>query len=108
MNGEVVEKHQLGLIVGMLFVWIGLFAISCVLLAICMPNESFESIISVVASSLGNTGPALGEFGPTNTWSGMNVWALMLTSVLMWFGRLELLTAVILIHPRTWKKEEKE
>jgi trk system potassium uptake protein TrkH len=108
MNGEVVEKQQLGLIVGMLFVWIGLFAISCVLLAIFMPNESFESIISVVASSLGNTGPALGEFGPTNTWAEMNAGALLITSVLMWFGRLELLTAVILIHPRTWKKEEKE
>ena len=108
MNGEVVEKHQLGLIVGMLFVWIGLFAISCVLLAICMPNESFESIISVVASSLGNTGPALGEFGPSNTWAEMNSGALLITSVLMWFGRLELLTAVILLHPRTWKREEKE
>ena len=108
MNGEVVEKQQLGLIVGMLFVWIGLFAISCVLLAIFMPNESFESIISVVASSLGNTGPALGEFGPTNTWAEMNSGALLITSVLMWFGRLELLTAVILLHPRTWKKEEKD
>jgi trk system potassium uptake protein TrkH len=108
MNGEVVERQQLGLIVGMLFVWIGLFAISCVLLAICMPNESFESIISVVASSLGNTGPALGEFGPTNTWAEMNFGALLVTSVLMWFGRLELLTAVILLHPRTWKKEEKD
>ena len=108
MNGEVVEKQQLGMIVGMLFVWIGLFGISTLLLAIVMPGQSFESIVSIVASSLGNTGPALGEFGPTNTWSGMNVWALMLTSVLMWFGRLELLTAVILIHPRTWKKEEKE
>ena len=108
MNGEVVEKQQLGMIVGMLFVWIGLFGISTLLLAIVMPGQSFESIVSIVASSLGNTGPALGEFGPTNTWSEMNVWALILTSILMWFGRLELLTAVILIHPRTWKKEEKE
>jgi trk system potassium uptake protein TrkH len=73
-----------------------------------MPEHSFESIVSIVASSLGNTGPALGEFGPTNTWSGMNSWALILTSMLMWCGRLELLTAVILLHPRTWKKEEKD
>jgi hypothetical protein len=26
----------------------------------------------------------------------------------MWFGRLELLTAVILLHPSTWAKEDKE
>jgi len=108
MNGEVVERQQLGLIVGMLFVWIGLFGISTLILAIIMPEHSFESIVSIVASSLGNTGPALGEFGPTNTWSGMNSWALLITSILMWFGRLELLTAVILLHPRTWRKEEKD
>lgn len=108
MNGEVIEKQQLGLIVGMLFVWIGLFAISCILLAICMPNDSFESIISVVASSLGNTGPALGEYGPSSNWASMNTPTLLITSILMWFGRLELLTAVILLHPRTWKKEEKD
>jgi len=108
MNGEVVEKQQLGLIVGMLFVWIGLFGISTLILAIIMPEQSFESIVSIVASSLGNTGPALGEFGPTNTWAEMNSGALLITSVLMWFGRLELLTAVILLHPRTWKKEEKD
>ena len=108
MNGEVVERQQIGLIVGMLFVWIGLFAISCILLAIFMENDSFESIISVVASSLGNTGPALGDYGPSQTWAGMNSVTLLITSILMWFGRLELLTAVILLHPSTWNKEEKE
>lgn len=107
MNGEVVERQQIGLIVGMLFVWVGLFAISSILLALFMPNDSFESITSLVASSLGNTGPALGDYGPSNTWSGMNSGALIITSLLMWFGRLELLTAVILMHPRTWRREKR-
>jgi len=26
----------------------------------------------------------------------------------MWFGRLELLTAVILLHPHTWRSESKD
>ncbi len=107
MNGEVVEQNQIGLIVGMLFVWVGLFGISSIVLAIFMPGETFESVTTVVASSLGNTGPALGDYGPTNTWAGMNSGALFITSILMWFGRLELLTAVILIHPHTWRREEK-
>ena len=107
MNGEVVEQNQIGLIVGMLFVWVGLFGISSIVLAIFMPGETFESVTTVVASSLGNTGPALGDYGPTNTWAGMNSGALLITSILMWFGRLELLTAVILIHPHTWRREEK-
>ncbi len=108
MNGEVVERNQIGLIVGMLFVWVGLFGISSILLAIFLPDASFESITTLVASSLGNTGPAMGEFGPSNTWAEMNFGGLLLTSILMWFGRLELLTAVILLHPSTWAKEDKE
>ena len=107
MNGEVVEQNQIGLIVGMLFVWLGLFGLSSILLSIFMPHDTFESVITVVASSLGNTGPALGDYGPAATWAGMNSGALVMTSILMWFGRLELLTAVILMHPHTWRREEK-
>ena len=108
MNGEVVERERLGLIVGMLFVWTGLFAFSCVLLAMTMPNSDFETVVSVVASSLGNTGPALGDYGPTNTWASMGTPSLIITSILMWFGRLELMTALLLLHPRTWAREERE
>ncbi|MDA8701155.1 TrkH family potassium uptake protein [Euryarchaeota archaeon] len=107
MNGEVIEQNQIGLIVGMLFVWVGLFFISSLVLAIFMPNDSFESVTMVVASSLGNTGPTLGDFGPSDTWESMNSGALFFTSILMWFGRLELLTAVILLHPRTWRREKR-
>mgnify|MGYP003682008145 CR=1 FL=1 len=108
MNGEVVERERLGLIVGMLFVWTGLFALACVLLAMTMPNSDFETVVSVVASSLGNTGPALGDYGPSNTWASMGTPSLLITSVLMWFGRLELMTALLLLHPRTWAREERE
>ncbi|MDA9166521.1 TrkH family potassium uptake protein [Candidatus Poseidoniaceae archaeon] len=107
MNGEVIEQNQIGLIVGMLFVWVGLFFISSLVLAIFMPNDSFESVTMVVASSLGNTGPTLGDFGPSESWESMNSGALFFTSILMWFGRLELLTAVILLHPRTWRREKR-
>ena len=108
MNNQVVGDQQLGLIVGMLFVWIGLFAISSIILALVIPGEDFESILALVASSLGNTGPTLGNYGPTETWAGLNSGALIWTSILMWFGRLELLTAVILLHPHTWRSESKD
>lgn len=108
MNGEVVERERLGLIVGMLFVWTGLFALSCIILAVTMPHSDFESVVSVVASSLGNTGPALGEYGPSKSWAPMGGPSLIFTSILMWLGRLELMTALLLIHPRTWAREERE
>ncbi len=108
MNDEVVEGDRLGLVVGMLFVWTGVFALSCIILAVTMPNSNFESIIAVVASSLGNTGPTLGDYGPSNTWASLGAPSLLITSILMWFGRLELMTALLLLHPRTWVREERE
>lgn len=107
MNGEVVEDKQLSLVIGMLFIWVALFFLSSLVLAVFMPSESFESVTMVVASSLGNTGPTLGDYGPEETWSTMNSGALIITSILMWFGRLELLTAIIVLHPHTWRREEK-
>ena len=104
MNDEVVDNDRLGLIVGMLFVWTGLFALSCIVLAVTMPNSDFESVVAVVASSLGNTGPTLGDYGPSNTWASMGTPSLIITSILMWFGRLELMTALLLLHPRTWAR----
>jgi len=108
MNGEVIERDKLSLIVGMLFVWTAIFAISCIFLTIALPDSDFESIMGVIASSLGNTGPALGDYGPTNTWASMGTPSLLFVSILMWFGRLELLTALLLLHPRTWTREERE
>ena len=108
MNNEVVERDRLDLVIGMLFVWTGLFALSCVILAIAMPSSDFESIVAVVASSLGNTGPALGDYGPSNTWASMGAPSLVITSILMWFGRLELMTALLLLHPKIWAREERE
>ena len=73
-----------------------------------MPSSDFESVVAVVASSLGNTGPTLGDYGPSNTWASMGAPSLVITSILMWFGRLELMTALLLLHPRTWAREERE
>ena len=106
-NKKPIDDSYLSLIIGMLIVWVGLFAVSCLFLAFFMEGHSLETIISVVASSLGNTGPALGHYGPSNTWVSMPTPVLLYTSVLMWFGRLELLTAILLLSVRTWRREAK-
>ena len=108
MNEEVIEEDFISLIVGMLIVWMGLFILSSIIMSVLLPGRDFETIISVVASSLGNTGPALGSYGSTDTWASMNTPALLWSTILMWLGRLELLTALILLHPRTWRNEERE
>ncbi|MEE3083739.1 MAG: TrkH family potassium uptake protein [Candidatus Thermoplasmatota archaeon] len=107
INGEVVDDSRMWVVIGMLSTWAALAMISTVLLAIFEPTHSLETILSVIFAALGNTGPALGAFGPTSTWAGLNWYSLIYTSLLMWAGRLELLTVLVLFHPRTWRGERK-
>ena len=107
MNGEVVDDSRMWVVIGMLSTWAALTMISTVVLAFFEPTHSLETILSVIFAALGNTGPALGAFGPTSTWAGLNWYSLFYTSLLMWAGRLELLTVLVLFHPRTWRSENK-
>ena len=63
----------------------------------------FESAIGVAASSLGNVGPALGEFGPVNNFYDMPTIGKWWCSFLMLLGRLELFTVLILLTPFFWR-----
>lgn len=104
LNREVIEEERLGAILGMLTWYVLLLIGSTVLVAVSEPSLDVETVLSIVASSLGNTGPALGQYGPTQTWAGLSVPTLLFTSLLMWAGRLELLTVLVLMHWRTWKR----
>ena len=64
----------------------------------------FESSIGIAASTLGNVGPALGEFGPSNTYAILPNFGQWWASFLMLLGRLELFTVLILFTPFFWKR----
>ncbi|HJM29545.1 MAG: TrkH family potassium uptake protein [Candidatus Thalassarchaeaceae archaeon] len=102
VNGEVIDENRIWIVLGMLSSWVVLATGSMLLLSMIQPQWEMNDVLSVVISSLGNTGPALGQFGPTSTWASMNDLSLFWTSILMWLGRLELLTVLVLLHPRTW------
>ena len=104
MDGEVVEDDKLWTIVGMLSWWAVIAMAGLLLLSFIEYDLDLESLIGIVVSSLGNTGPTLGAFGPTKTWSSLHWSSMIITSLMMWLGRLELLTVIVLLTPRVWKK----
>ena len=97
ISGEIVFNvlgffmlYMLSFIIGALgFAFIGL---------------DFESAIGVSASSLGNVGPALADFGPAENFSKMPQIGKWWGAFLMLIGRLELFTVLILLTPFFWKK----
>lgn len=72
-------------------------------LVFSMFDIDFKSAIGLAASTLGNVGPALGEFGPVNNYAALPPLAKWWASFLMLIGRLELFTVLILFTPFFWR-----
>ncbi len=72
-------------------------------LVFSMLGLDFTSAIGVAASSLGNVGPAFGDFGPVNNFYDMPAIGKWWASFLMLIGRLELFTVLILLTPFFWR-----
>jgi trk system potassium uptake protein TrkH len=62
------------------------------------------TMVTAVASSLGNVGPGLGDIGPTGSYLGLPAASKWLLSSLMIIGRLEILPILILFNPEVWRK----
>ncbi|MFY0712966.1 TrkH family potassium uptake protein [Seonamhaeicola sp. NFXS20] len=72
-------------------------------LVFSMFGIDFESSVGLSASTLGNVGPALGDFGPVNNYAALPDLAKWWASFLMLIGRLELFTVLILFTPFFWR-----
>ena len=72
-------------------------------LVFSMFQIDFESAVGLSASSLGNVGPALGDYGPVNNYSSLPALAKWWSAFLMLIGRLELFTVLILLTPFFWR-----
>jgi len=72
-------------------------------LGFSMMQIDFESAIGLAASSLGNVGPALGDFGPVDNYAALPPIGKWWASFLMLIGRLELFTVLILLTPFFWR-----
>ena len=65
---------------------------------------NFESAVGLSASTLGNVGPALGDFGPSSTYAALPQSGKLWATFLMLLGRLELFTVLIILTPFFWRK----
>lgn len=87
--------------------YIMIFALASLLLAIISygnPAMTIETILSAVATTLGNVGPGFGMVGPMFSYEEIHPAAKMLLFFCMWIGRLEIVTVLVLLTPEFWKK----
>ena len=72
-------------------------------LVFSMFGLDFTSSVGLSASSLGNVGPAFGNFGPVSNYAALPHLGQWWASFLMLIGRLELFTVLILLTPFFWR-----
>ncbi len=102
LNKKPVSNVIIYNLLAFLFLYIFIFTIGSVLIT-AMGVDMTESL-SAVATSLGNVGPGLGQFGPAGTFAGMPDAGKWVLSLLMLMGRLELFTVVLIFTPYFWRR----
>jgi trk system potassium uptake protein TrkH len=64
---------------------------------------TLETSISAVATCLANCGPGLGAVGPASNYAFLPGAGKVILITVMWLGRLELFTVLMMFFPRFWR-----
>jgi trk system potassium uptake protein TrkH len=89
-------------VVGFLALYMGLFALSAVILA--GMGVDFRTAFAAIAASIGNIGPGFGMVGPVENYAQIPYLGKWLLIWCMLLGRLEIFTVIILVVPEFWRK----
>ena len=67
-------------------------------------EHGFFSNFSAVLTCISNVGPAFEAVGPYSSFAGYNNFSMVVLTITMLLGRLEILPVLILFNKRTWQK----
>ncbi|UCD77749.1 MAG: TrkH family potassium uptake protein [Desulfobacterales bacterium] len=102
IGGKTVPDDVMRSVLGFMALYVGLFAISSVVLA--GTGVDFTTSFGAVAASIGNIGPGFGMVGPVENYAGIPTLGKWLLAWCMLLGRLEIFTVIILVVPEFWRK----
>jgi trk system potassium uptake protein TrkH len=102
IGGKPVPDDVMRSVLGFLALYMGLFALSSVLLAGL--GVDFTTAFAAVAATIGNIGPGFGMVGPVDNYVQIPVLGKWLLIWCMLLGRLEIFSVIILVVPEFWRK----
>ena len=103
---EIIDEDTIQGLVAFTLLFIALFALSTVLLYLDtvrtgMSLSALEAM-SMAMATLGNIGPGFGIVGPMNNYLPFSNAAKLYMVFLMWIGRLEILSVLVILTPTYW------
>ncbi|AGB31921.1 cation transporter [Natrinema pellirubrum DSM 15624] len=107
-TGDVIDEEAIHGIFVFIVLFLTLFAVSTVLLfldAYRTPGLELTALeaISATIATLGNVGPGVGVVGPMNSYEPFSGAAKLYMTFLMWIGRLEILSVLVILTPAYWR-----
>ncbi|WP_254524222.1 TrkH family potassium uptake protein [Natrinema caseinilyticum] len=107
-TGDVVDEETILGIFVFFGLFLTLFVVSTVVLLVDAhrtPGLSLSALeaISAVIATLGNVGPGVGVVGPMNSYESFSNAAKLYMIFLMWIGRLEILSVLVILTPAYWR-----
>lgn len=103
MNDKKLSIDSINMIMSMIFLHFALVILST--LIICLNGYDIVSSFTAAVSCLSNVGPGLNLIGPTSNFSVFSEPVLLLLSMLMIAGRLEIYTFIMVFVPHFWKQD---
>jgi len=100
-NDKSVSQNIVFNIMAFFILYLILFALGALVFSFL--GLDYQSALGAAASSLGNVGPAFGQFSPVNNYDSLPNLGKWWSAFLMLLGRLELFTVLILFTPYFWK-----
>ena len=85
------------------FIYILLFMAGALAVSALEPELDLMESMSASIASLSNIGPGLGTFGPAGTYGDLSSPTQLILVLLMWLGRLEIITGLLLFFPSSYK-----
>jgi trk system potassium uptake protein TrkH len=109
LDGGAVDETAIRDVFVFVLLFLGLFAVSTVLLyldSFRTPGLSLTGLeaMSVAIATLGNVGPGFGPVGPMKSFGDFTPAAKLYMVFLMWIGRLEVLSVLVIFTPAFWRR----
>nr|AIF04734.1 trk system potassium uptake protein (trkH) [uncultured marine group II/III euryarchaeote KM3_176_D09] len=103
LGAKVLDETLVRNVAVFFFIYIILFLTGALVLLYLEPGWTLVDAMGASIACLSNVGPGLGAVGPGASYAGLASPTLGVLSLLMWLGRLEIITGLLLFFPGTYR-----
>jgi trk system potassium uptake protein TrkH len=102
LGGSAVSDRVIQSVIAFMLIYGSVMAIATLLLL--FSGLDLVSAATAVIACINNTGPGLGQVGPSGNYQGLTDFQTWVCTFAMLLGRLELLSVLVLFTPQFWRK----